>query len=87
MRIFEYFLITVAPTVVKRDDDVYDLVEDYDPYGIPNESELSSKTPEKCRRVCETVCLPTTTTPFITPKSNDETGKYFFTVKLINFCL
>ena len=87
MKIFEYFLVTVAPAVVKRDDDIYDLGEDYDPYGIPNESELSSKTPEKCERVCETVCFPTTTSTFITPKPNDESGKYFFTVKCINFRL
>ena len=63
----------MAPNVVKRDDS-YDPVEDYDPYGVPNESELSSETPQKCKKVCTTVCLPTTSTPFITAKSSDQTG-------------
>ena len=84
MKFFQYFLITVTPAVVKRDDNSYDL-EEYDPYGIPNESEVSSKTPEKCHKVCKTVCLSPTTTSFITPKPNDDSGKYFFTVKFINF--
>ena len=97
MKIIKYFWITVATKVVKRDAQAYD-AEDYDPYGIPNESELSSKPHENCEKVCKTVCLPTpatTSTTFIKPKtskSSEDTGNFsifdsvFYSIfKIINF--